>query len=38
MPNGYGTVVALIFDVTGYPKEGGREGDLGGVISISLYR
>lgn len=25
-------------DVTGYPKEGGKEGDLGGVISISLYR
>lgn len=25
-------------DVTGYPKEGGNEGDLGGVISISLYR
>jgi hypothetical protein len=24
--------------VTGYPKEGGSEGDLGGVISISLYR
>lgn len=25
-------------DLTGYPKEGGREGDLGGVISISLFR
>lgn len=25
-------------DVTGYPKEGGAVGDLGGVISISLYR
>lgn len=25
-------------DVTGYPKEGGKEGDLGGVISITLYR
>jgi hypothetical protein len=25
-------------DVTGYPKEGGSVGDLGGVISISLYR
>ena len=25
-------------DVTGYPKEGGSEGDLCGVISISLYR
>ncbi len=25
-------------DVTGYPKEGGAEGDLGGVISIILYR
>ena len=23
-------------DITGYPKEGGRVGDLGGVISISL--
>lgn len=25
-------------DVTGYPKEGGHEGDLGGVISISIFR
>lgn len=25
-------------DLTGYPKEGGQEGDLGGVISITLYR
>lgn len=25
-------------DVTGYPKEGGQVGDLGGVISISLMR
>jgi len=25
-------------DVTGYPKEGGELGDLGGVISITLYR
>ena len=25
-------------DITGYPKEGGHEGDLGGVISISLFR
>jgi Protein of unknown function (DUF3365) len=25
-------------DVTGYPKEGGKLGDLGGVISITLYR
>lgn len=25
-------------DVTGYPKEGGALGDLGGVISISLFR
>jgi hypothetical protein len=25
-------------DVTGYPKEGAAKGDLGGVISISLYR
>lgn len=24
-------------DVTGYPKEGAREGDLGGVISITLF-
>jgi hypothetical protein len=24
-------------DVTGYPKEGGALGDLGGVISITLY-
>jgi hypothetical protein len=25
-------------DITGYPKEGGHEGDLGGVISITLYK
>ena len=25
-------------DITGYPKEGGKEGDLGGVISISICR
>jgi hypothetical protein len=25
-------------DVTGYPKEGGKLGDLGGVISITLFR
>jgi hypothetical protein len=25
-------------DITGYPKEGTSEGDLGGVISITLYR
>jgi hypothetical protein len=25
-------------DITGYPKEGRSEGDLGGVISITLYR
>lgn len=25
-------------DVTGYPKEGGRDGDLGGVISVTLFR
>ena len=25
-------------DITGYPKEGGKEGDLGGVISIILFR
>jgi cytochrome c553 len=25
-------------DVTGYPKEGASEGDLGGVISITLFR
>lgn len=25
-------------DVTGYPKEGGRAGDLGGVISITLFQ
>jgi hypothetical protein len=24
-------------DISGYPKEGGKEGDLGGVISITLY-
>lgn len=25
-------------DLTGYPKEGGKEGDLGGVISLTLYK
>jgi hypothetical protein len=25
-------------DITGYPKEGGKRGDLGGVISVTLYR
>ena len=25
-------------DITGYPKEGAKEGDLGGVISIVLYK
>jgi hypothetical protein len=25
-------------DITGYPKEGGKVGDLGGVISITLYK
>jgi hypothetical protein len=25
-------------DITGYPKEGAKEGDLGSVISITLYR
>ncbi len=25
-------------DITGYPKEGASEGDLGGVISITLFR
>lgn len=25
-------------DVTGYPKEGGKVGDLGGVISVTLYQ
>jgi Protein of unknown function (DUF3365) len=24
-------------DITGYPKEGGKENDLGGVISLVLY-
>jgi len=24
-------------DLTGYPKEGGKTGDLGAVISITLY-
>ena len=24
-------------DVTGYPKEGGKLGDLGGVISVTLF-
>lgn len=26
------------YDLTGYPKDGAQEGDLGGVISITLYR
>ena len=25
-------------DITGFPKEGANEGDLGGIISITLYR
>jgi hypothetical protein len=25
-------------DITGYPKEGGKLGDLGGVISVTLYK
>jgi len=25
-------------DITGYPKEGGKIGDLGGIISITIYR
>lgn len=25
-------------DITGYPKEGGKVGELGGVISVTLYR
>jgi hypothetical protein len=25
-------------DITGYPKEGASEGDLGGIISITLFR
>jgi hypothetical protein len=25
-------------DITGYPKEGGKLGDLGGIISVTLYR
>jgi Protein of unknown function (DUF3365) len=25
-------------DITGFPKEGAKEGDLGGIISITLYR
>ena len=25
-------------DITGYPKEGRNEGDLGGVYSVTLYR
>jgi hypothetical protein len=24
-------------DITGYPKEGASEGDLGGIISITLF-
>jgi hypothetical protein len=24
-------------DITGYPKEGGHEGDLGAIISITLF-
>jgi hypothetical protein len=25
-------------DITGYPKEGGKEGDLGAIISVTLYK
>jgi hypothetical protein len=25
-------------DITGYPKEGGKEGDLGAVISVILFK
>ena len=25
-------------DITGYPKEGGKLDDLGGVISVTLFR
>ena len=25
-------------DITGYPKEGGKEGDLGAIISVTLFR
>jgi hypothetical protein len=25
-------------DITGYPKEGGKEGDLGAVISVTLFK
>ena len=25
-------------DITGYPKEGGKQGDLGGVISVTLFK
>ena len=25
-------------DITGYPKEGGKEGDLGAAISVTLFR
>jgi hypothetical protein len=25
-------------DITHYPKEGGKEGDLGAVISVSLFK
>jgi hypothetical protein len=25
-------------DITGYPKEGASEGDLGGIISITLFQ
>jgi Protein of unknown function (DUF3365) len=24
-------------DITGYPKQGGKEGDPGGIVSIPLY-
>ncbi len=27
-----------VLDITGYPKEGAKLGDLGGVISVTLYR
>ena len=30
-------LASIVADLTGYPKEGGKAGDLGAVISITLY-
>ena len=45
MPEYYKTLVPVLprrpkgeTDITGYPKEGGKEGDLGAAISVTLFQ